>query len=175
MGAVAIAAIPIPALCETIKALVVKGDYATEKAEQFYIAAGKHLEELKERCPKEWVELAEKEIGLRRRRAYDYIALASGKKSLVDMRSKNAERNKKARRASRDAQKANSGHIPNFQDKSKPLNFDAMRSAYFSEAAARCLTEKQKKAEVFALLDALNIQLATYLRWSKLKCQNCST
>jgi hypothetical protein len=45
--------LPVQLLCKTIKELVTKGDHATKKAEQFYIAAGKHLAELKERCPDE--------------------------------------------------------------------------------------------------------------------------
>jgi hypothetical protein len=85
--------LPVPALCKSIKALVAKGDHAATKAEQFYIAAGKHLVELKARCPKEWEKLANEKIGIGRSRAYEYIQLADGKKSLADLRASDKAEN----------------------------------------------------------------------------------
>ena len=63
--------LPVLSLCRTIKALVSKGDHAMEKAEQFYLAAGKHLAELKECCPGEWLHHAKEKIGIGRSRAYE--------------------------------------------------------------------------------------------------------
>jgi hypothetical protein len=74
----------IPSLCKTIKALVRKGDHAAEKAEQFYIAAGKHLAELKARS-NEWLKLA-KDIGIGRSRAYELLSIGTGKRTVEQVR-----------------------------------------------------------------------------------------
>jgi hypothetical protein len=76
----------VPLLCKTIKTLVKKGDHATEKAEQFYIAAGKHLAELKLRCPTEWLQHAKEEIGIGRSRAYELVGIGTGERTVEQVR-----------------------------------------------------------------------------------------
>jgi hypothetical protein len=78
--------LPIPSLCKTIKALVAKGDHATKKADQFYTAAGKHLAELKERCPDEWLQHAKEKIGIGRSRAYELMAIGTGVHTVEQVR-----------------------------------------------------------------------------------------
>ena len=90
--------LPVSALCRTIKALVTKGDHATEKAEQFYTAAGKHLAELKERCPDEWLEYAGEKIGIGRSRAYELMAIGTGTRSVEQVRESTRKRVENHRR-----------------------------------------------------------------------------
>ena len=78
--------LPVTSLCKTIKALVAKGDHAAEKAEQFYTAAGKHLAELKERCPGEWLQFASEKIGIGRSRAYELMAIGTGVRTVEQVR-----------------------------------------------------------------------------------------
>jgi hypothetical protein len=87
----------VSSLCKTIKALVAKGDQATKKAEEFYIAAGKHLAELKDRAPDQWESLAKEVMGIGRSRAYELMAIADGRKSLSDLREEKAESIRKTR------------------------------------------------------------------------------
>ena len=82
----------VPTLCKTIKALVSKGDHATKKAEQFYTAAGKHLAELKERCPDEWLEFAREKIGIGRSRAYELMTIGTGTRTIEQVRESTRQR-----------------------------------------------------------------------------------
>jgi hypothetical protein len=84
--------LPVLSLCKTIKALVAKGDHATKKAEQFYTAAGKHLAELKQRCPDEWLQHAKDKIGIGRSRAYELIAIGTGIRTVEQVRESTRQR-----------------------------------------------------------------------------------
>jgi hypothetical protein len=84
--------LPVPSLCKTIKALVTKGDHATKKAEQFYIAAGKHLAELKERCPDQWLQHAKEKVGIGRSRAYELMAIGTGVRTVEQVRENTRQR-----------------------------------------------------------------------------------
>jgi hypothetical protein len=84
--------LPVSSLCKTIRALVAKGDHATKKAEQFYTAAGKHLAELKERCPDEWLQYASEKIGIGRSRAYELMAIGTGTRSVGQIRESTRKR-----------------------------------------------------------------------------------
>src|SRR5262249_37317568 len=84
--------LPVTSLCKTIKALITKGDHATKKAEQFYVAAGKHLAELKERCPGEWLEHAKQKIGIGRSRAYEIMAIGTGAITIEQVRENTRQR-----------------------------------------------------------------------------------
>ena len=84
--------LPVQSLCKTIKALVAKGDHATKKAEQFYIAAGKHLAELKERCPDEWLQHAKGKIGIGRSRAYELMAICTGVRTVEQVHENTRQR-----------------------------------------------------------------------------------
>lgn len=83
----------LPTLCKTITTLIAKGDAATEKAEQFYIAAGRHLAELKERKPDDrtWDEYVKEKCGIGKSRAYELIAIADGRTSIAEVRAEKAE------------------------------------------------------------------------------------
>lgn len=79
--------LPLPTLCRTIKVLVEKGDHAADKAEQFYIAAGKHLIELKSRCAAGTFEKTVRaKIGISSSTVHRYVSIAKGTKTLADFR-----------------------------------------------------------------------------------------
>jgi hypothetical protein len=82
----------VPSLCKTIKALGAKGDHAANKAEQFYIAAGKHLAELKGRCPSEWLQHAKEKVGIGRGRAHELMAIGTGVRTVEQVREDTRQR-----------------------------------------------------------------------------------
>src|SRR5579863_6826776 len=90
----------IPQLVETIRTLIGKGDHATDKAEQYYISAGRHLKTLKERDPETWLEIAKEQIKIGRSRAYELIAIGEGQRSveqtrhITDLRTRKSRKNK---------------------------------------------------------------------------------
>lgn len=106
--------LPVPALCKTIRALIDKGDHAAEKAEQFYVAAGIRLRELRERKPAgtAWPEYVKAKVGLSKSRSNELIALADGRATLADQRADKAESVRKVRadRPLRSGQSLSSGH-----------------------------------------------------------------
>lgn len=91
--------LPVLVLCKTIKALVTKGDSAIAKGEQFYIAAGRHLAELKERRPRDisWAAYVEKKCKISRSRAAELIAIGDGRTTLQELRANNAKRQAKTK------------------------------------------------------------------------------
>jgi hypothetical protein len=98
--------LPVPALCQTIKALVQKGDRAHEKAKQFYIAAGKYLVELKERKPAgiTWETfLNDNGMKIGRRRADELIQIADGRTTVDTIKERNNQAKSKHRLAFRNA------------------------------------------------------------------------
>ena len=93
-------------LISTIKALVAKGDHAKAKADQFYIAAGKHLKTLKANHDKrggswaEWEALLRTKCGVGKSRASELMQIADGRKSVEGIRAAEAVKHKKLRDSS---------------------------------------------------------------------------
>ena len=93
-------------LISTIKALVAKGDHAKAKADQFYIAAGKHLKTLKANHDKrggswaEWEALLRTKCGIGKSRASELMQIADGRKSVEGIRAAEAVKHKKLRDSS---------------------------------------------------------------------------
>jgi hypothetical protein len=87
-------------LCREIRALIKQGDLA---GEEFYKAAGQRIKELKAHSSK-WLILVHQECGIGRSRAFQLVAIAEGRQVVTDVRTRNAEANRRlrARRASRD-------------------------------------------------------------------------
>ena len=82
-------------LIRTIKAHIAKGDKATDKAEQHYIAAGQHLKTLKAEHTgswSEWEALLRDRVGIGKSRASELMAIADGTKTLAEVRAGTAER-----------------------------------------------------------------------------------
>ena len=90
----------VPDLCNAIRVCINKGDHAAKKADQFYIAAGQYLIELKKRCPKNWEALCKEHIGIGHSRTYEYIAQANGTRSVEQIRQKADARKIKFRESS---------------------------------------------------------------------------
>lgn len=94
-------------LVHTIKVLIEKGDKASEKAEQFYIAAGQHLKTLKGDKPEgiTWEQFLE-DAGLKisRSRADKLIQIADGRTTVEEVKEKNKVANSKLRSLSRDSE-----------------------------------------------------------------------
>ena len=87
-------------LIRTIKAHIAKGDKATDKAEQHYIAAGQHLKTLKAEHTgswSEWEALLRDRVGIGKSRASELMAIADGTKTLAEVRAGTAERTAKAK------------------------------------------------------------------------------
>jgi hypothetical protein len=84
--------LPVLSLCKTIKAHLAKGDKARDKAEQHFVSAGRHLVELKERCPDEWLRLAKENIGIGRSRAYELLMIGTGKRTDKQVRENTRQR-----------------------------------------------------------------------------------
>jgi hypothetical protein len=87
-------------IIRAIKAHIAKGDHASEKAEQHYIAAGQHLKTLKAEHDgtwAEWEELLKTKIGIGKSRASELMQIADGTKTLTDIRAATAERNRRLR------------------------------------------------------------------------------
>ena len=87
-------------LIKTIKAHIAKGDKATDKAEQHYIAAGQHLKTLKAEHTgswSEWEALLRDRVGIGKSRASELMAIADGTKTLAEVRAGTAERTAKAK------------------------------------------------------------------------------
>jgi hypothetical protein len=87
-------------LVKTITTLIAKGDHAKGKADQFYIAAGKHLESLKadgahKRHDMAWAAFVEKFCGIGRSRADELIMIADGRTTVAETRTETARRVKK--------------------------------------------------------------------------------
>ena len=87
-------------LIQTIKAHIIKGDKAKDKAEQHYIAAGQHLKTLKASHGgswAEWEELLKTKIGIGKSRASELMRIADGRKTVEQVRADTAERTAKTR------------------------------------------------------------------------------
>jgi hypothetical protein len=83
-----------------IKAHIARGDKAADKAEQHYIAAGKHLKTLKAEHTgswSEWEALLRERVGIGKSRASELMAIADGTKILAEVRAATAERNRRLR------------------------------------------------------------------------------
>jgi hypothetical protein len=80
-------------LVKTIKAHIVRGDQAKDKAEQHYIAAGQYLKTLKETCSDQaaFLAIVQEEIGLGKSRTYELLQIADGR-PLKDVRADTAKR-----------------------------------------------------------------------------------
>src|SRR5262245_57148740 len=93
-------------LIDAIKACIAKGDKASEKAEQFYIAAGQHLRTLKAAHVEdggswaEWEELLKERVGIGKSRASELMQIADGRKTADDVRAITAKRTRKSRKRS---------------------------------------------------------------------------
>jgi hypothetical protein len=82
-------------LIKTIKALIVKGDAATKKAEDFYIAAGQHLKTLKAQHTgswDEWEKLLKEKCGIGKSRASELMRIADATTTVEQVRADTARR-----------------------------------------------------------------------------------
>jgi hypothetical protein len=93
-------------LAQTVRILIRKGDEAADKAahaagkaEQFYIAAGLHLKQLKAAKPETetWQHYVEKHCHIGIRRAQELIAIADGRTTLEKVRASKAESMRRVR------------------------------------------------------------------------------
>jgi hypothetical protein len=76
-------------LINTIRAHIAKGDHASKKAEQHYIAAGQHLATLKASHAgtwKEWETLLKAKLNISTGRASELMQIADGRKTLEQVR-----------------------------------------------------------------------------------------
>jgi hypothetical protein len=84
-----------------VKVCVAKGDKAKQRAQDFYITAGQHLNALKAQLDKaggkwaEWEVLLKKKAGIAKSRASELMAIADGTKTVEQVRAQGAERKAK--------------------------------------------------------------------------------
>jgi hypothetical protein len=88
-------------LARKIKVLLEKGDRAADKAQQFYVAAGQHLKELKAQWPNEWEQIVREQCNLGRSRAYEIMAIADGRTTVEKIRAVDAEKKRISREESK--------------------------------------------------------------------------
>jgi hypothetical protein len=84
----------------SIKALIAKGEKATAKAEQFFIAAGQHLKTLKANHAGSWAEwelLLKERVKISAGRASELMQIADGRKTVTQVRANDAEKHKRLR------------------------------------------------------------------------------
>jgi hypothetical protein len=88
-------------IAHEIKVLVEKGNYAKEKAQQFYIAAGLHLKTLRDAVPGKaaWARLVKEKCDLSASRAYELIQIADGRTTVEKVRAAANKRKAKHRAA----------------------------------------------------------------------------
>ena len=101
--------VAIATACRAITALLAKLEHAAKKASEYQCAVGQHIVAIRKARPDDWLQIVETECGLKRRRAYDFLALVNGTKTAEEQRATNAAANKRLRdrrRASRDAQRS---------------------------------------------------------------------
>jgi len=84
-------------LTRKISVLLDKADRADEKAEQFRIAAGLHIQAVKRLWPDHWLEMIEKDCKVGRSRIYEIEAIADGRTTVEKVRSDNAQRQRISR------------------------------------------------------------------------------
>lgn len=134
-GGKAPASMPIPELAKRIVVLVTKGDAAREKADQFYIAAGIHLKELRERKPagSAWAEYVKKKTGLGKSRSYELIAIADGRATVQETRARTAERVQKHAKAQQQRPLAN-GQDEAHPDDDEPTDEETKKQAFLIRA-----------------------------------------
>jgi hypothetical protein len=149
-------------LISTIKAHIVKGDKAAEKAEQHYIAAGQHLATLKKDHAGNWPEweaLLKTKIGISTGRASELMQIADGRKTVEQVRSGKAESMKRLRanvsspRGEETSEPANGTKPPKHKSTSQDQReLEAVR-AYAADLEAALehdgdLAEKLREAEI---------------------------
>jgi hypothetical protein len=96
---------PTPAMNEaqlvrSINVLIAKGDKASDKAQQFYVAAGQHLKTLKENHTtswKDWERVLKEKCHLSTGRASELMQIADGRKTVAAVRVSKAESVRKLR------------------------------------------------------------------------------
>jgi hypothetical protein len=110
-GATAIADSARQDLTRKINVCIEKGDRAakkaeeldaaaalhTKKAEEFYIAAGQYIKDVKGLWEDHWLEIIEHDCKIGRSRAYEILAIADGRTTLEKVRSGNTQRQKISR------------------------------------------------------------------------------
>jgi hypothetical protein len=86
-------------LVREIKVLIEKGDKASEKAEQYYIAAGQHLKTLKQASPDQasFLELVREQIGIGKSRTYELLQITDGRKTVGQIQASSVERKSRER------------------------------------------------------------------------------
>jgi hypothetical protein len=87
-------------LISTIKAHIVKGDQAKDKADQHYVSAGQHLKTLKAQHEGTWVEweaLLKDKVGIGKSRASELMQIADGTKTVEGTRAATNDRTRETR------------------------------------------------------------------------------
>jgi hypothetical protein len=90
-------------LIQQIKAHIWKGDTATAKAENHYVAAGQYLKQLKEHHTgnwDEWEQLLREKVGIGKSRASELMQIADGRKTFEGSKSATKKRVAKHRAVS---------------------------------------------------------------------------
>src|SRR5262245_13581125 len=82
-------------LVHELKVLIGKGDKASDKARQFYVAAGQHLKTLKAQHKgtwAEWEKILKVKIGIGKSRASELMQIADGRKTVETVREETNQR-----------------------------------------------------------------------------------
>jgi hypothetical protein len=97
--------LPLDTLAGTIKAHISAGDKAIDKAEDHYKAAGIHLKDakgiVKRTAGLTWPAFLVSQCGLQRSRADELIAIADGRKTLAEVRERDAAKKRNSRAMAR--------------------------------------------------------------------------
>jgi len=96
----------VTAFLKKLGHLLEKSSQLREKMDQYQRSIGQHIAAIKQARPDDWGAIVEAQCGLKRRRAYSFLALVNGTETVEEQRAKNRERAARCRqrRALRNAQ-----------------------------------------------------------------------
>src|SRR5262249_9206874 len=77
--------VAIATACRAVTALLSKLKPA-KKASEYQVAVGQHIVAIKKARPDDWLQIVETACGLKRRRAYSFLALVSGTETVEEQR-----------------------------------------------------------------------------------------
>jgi hypothetical protein len=134
-----------------INALVEKVDQHEGKIEQYYRSIGQHIAAIKTARPGDWLTVVDTECNLKKTRAYDLLAIASGTKTVEQVRGASALRVRESRKKEiplRSGQNQRSpAHTVSGNDQDPYSSADAMKEKFAEADAKEAMQEEEVRAE----------------------------
>ena len=164
-------------IIKTIKAHIVTGDKAADKADRHYRSAGQYLAALKKAhggAWTEWEELLKTKVGISTGRASELMQVADGRNTVQQLRADKAESVRQVRaRASSLRSEENAGDVETATTSldAKASKQPAKKAGKAEPAAAESTTMVGAKAAPAATNERLNTELEEKLRAAEIKVE----